>query len=73
MSIESFETEAGTKKSTARIAVIQAKQKLSRDYENEKKKILANAIMLDKVEMKVFEDVKNIKNSAFKDKENAAM
>jgi hypothetical protein len=29
--------------------------------------------MVDKVEMNVFEDVKNIKNSAYKDSESSAM
>lgn len=34
------------------------------DYGNEKKKIIASANILDKVEMKVFEDVKNRQNGS---------
>jgi hypothetical protein len=55
---DTFESDAQTSKITNRKADFANKRSV-RDYDIEHKKITASAQMLDKVEIKVFEDVKH--------------
>jgi hypothetical protein len=55
--------EVNTTKLLTRKATLVDKR-IARDNSLERKKILTSAQLLDKVEMKVFEDVKNTKNSS---------